>query len=369
MVATYRYLLADLLTNSILLDLPFSGVSYDRRLNGPGNGTFSFQMNSFGATATEIANYNQMVIDSTIPGRTAVYIERNSALVWGGIIWSRLYESEGQTVQFTAQTFESFLYKQVVESTQAFTNVDQRNIFALMVQNMQAKFHANIGIVVPGTFANVVRRSTTFWDYEVWTYGKVAENLVGYADGFDYTIDVQYSSGVPVKQLLIDNVLGSPASVSGLAWDYPGGIKNYYYPENASNAATSVIGVGAGDGKAMLRSKAQTASLLTAGYPDLQEVYTNKDVSVASTLASQTRANLTQISVPIIAPTFEVNPEVGPGVNDFALGDYGYVNIDDPRFPSTTRVLVRVVGYQAKPPQSDGPEEFKLVLEGQDDTT
>jgi hypothetical protein len=359
MGATYRYLLADLLTNQILMDLPFQGVTFDRKINGAGNGTFSFALDNSGYD-------NQMVLDSTLPGRTAIYIERNSALVWGGILWSRTYESEGKTVQYTAQTFESYLYKQVIESTQSFTNVDQRNILALMIQNMQAKPYANIGITVPSTFATVVARTTTFYDYEVWTYGKAAENLVGYDDGFDYTIDVAYAAGVPVRQLLIDNTLGAPASTSGLAWDYPGGIKNYYYPENASNAATSVIGVGAGDGKAMLRSKAQNASPLTNGYADLQEVYTNKDLLVASTLASQTRAELNRIAVPLTSPTFEVNPEIGPGLADFALGDYGYVYITDPRFPNGTRILVRVVGYTASPPASDGTETFKLVLEGQD---
>lgn len=367
MSATYRYLLADVLTNSILLEIPFAGATFSRKLNGPGNATFSFQLDSIGSTVAEQTNYNQMVLDSTIPGRTAVYIERNAALVWGGIIWSRTYESEGKTLTFTAQTFESYLYKQVIETTQNFVNVDQRNVLVSLINSMQAKAYANIGIQVPSSFSNSIVRSTTFWNYEVWSYGKAVENLVGYADGFDYTIDVQYAAGVPVKQLLVDNTLGSSASTSGLAWDYPGGIKNYYWPENASDAATTIIGVAAGEGSAMLRGKAQNVSPLLGGYPDLQEVYTNKDIGRATTLSSHLSSELKRISVPITSPTFEVNPEIGPGINDFALGDYGYVSIDDPRFPLTIRYLARVVGYQAKAPQSDGPEEFKLILEGQDD--
>jgi hypothetical protein len=359
-MSTYRYILADLLTNSIQLELPFKGATFSRKLNGAGNATFVFQLDSSGYD-------NQMILDSTLGGRTAIYIERNGALVWGGIIWTRLYESEGKTIQFTAQTFESYLYKQVVESTQAFTNVDQRNILALMISNMQAKPHSNIGIVVPSAFSTVTSRTTTFWDYEVWSYGKVAENLVGYDDGFDYTIDVGYSAGIPIKQLLIDNVLGVPASATNLAWDYPGGIKNYYYPESASAGATTIIGVGAGDGKAMLRSKAQNTKPLVAGYPDLQEVYTNKDVSIQSTLASQTKGELNRLAVPVTTPTFEVSPEIGPGLGDFGLGDYGYVYITDPRFPTGTRILVRVVGYEASAAESDSQETLKLVLEGQDE--
>jgi hypothetical protein len=359
-MSTYHYILADLLTNSILLELPFKGASFSRKLNGAGSATFVFQLDSSGYD-------NQTILDSTIPGRTAIYVERNGALVWGGILWTRMYESEGKTLQYTAQTFESYLYKQIVESTQAFVNVDQRNILAAMISNMQAKPYSNIGIIVPTTFPTVVKRTTTFWDYEVWSYGKVAENLVGYDDGFDYTIDVGYNAGVPIKQLLIDNVLGVPATSTNLAWDYPGGIKNYYYPESASAGATTVIGVGAGDGKAMLRSKAQNAKPLVGGYPDLQEVYTNKDVSIKNTLASQTKAELNRLAVPVATPTFEINPEIGPGLGDFALGDYGRVNITDPRFPTGTRLLVRVVGYDAQAAESDTSESLKLVLEGQDE--
>src|SRR4051794_13975626 len=164
-MSTYRYILADLLTNNVLLELPFKGATFSRKLNGAGNATFVFQLDSTGYD-------NQLILDSTITGRTAIYVERNNALVWGGILWTRLYESEGKTVQFTAQTFESYLYKQTVEATQAFVNVDQRNILALMISNMQAKPYANIGITVPTTFPTVIARSTTFWDYEVWSYGK-----------------------------------------------------------------------------------------------------------------------------------------------------------------------------------------------------
>jgi hypothetical protein len=61
-----------------------------------------------------------------------------------------------------------------------------------------------------------------------------------------------------------------------------------------------------------------------------------------------------------------VSPEIGPGLGDFQLGDYGYVYITDPRFPTGTRILVRVVGYDATAAESDTQETLKLVLEGQD---
>jgi hypothetical protein len=354
-MAHYRYLFCDLLTNSVLAELPLYGVSFSKYLSKPGNFTGTYPMYNTSLDQRDVVN-------ATIPGRTAIYIEREGALIWGGIIWTRFYQSDQRVLQMTGQTFESYLYQQVIEKTQSFVNVDQRNILGLLVANMLSKSNANIGITLPATFSNSIVRSTTFWDYETWTYGRAAENLAGYADGFDWYIDVGYSAGVPTKTLLVDNILGQPQSTTQLAWDYPGTIAKYSYPESASQGATTIIGVGAGDGPATLKAKSVAQTLLTGGYPDLQQVYSNKDVSVPSTLASQTTAQLNLLKVPVTAPTAYVHPDLGWG--QFGMGDYAYLNIKDDRFPDGVRFGVRVVGVEARPPESDNDEELRMVLPG-----
>jgi hypothetical protein len=359
-MATYRYLFADVLTGSVLAELPLYGVSFSKYLSKAGNFTGTYPLYS-----TQLDNAD--VLNATLPGRTAIYIERNGALVWGGIIWTRLWQSDQRVLEMTAQTFESYLYKQVIERTQSFVNVDQKNILALLVSNMQSKSSANIGITVPGTFSSSIVRSTTFWDYETWTYGRAAENLAGYADGLDWYIDVQYGSlGAPIKQLTIGDVLGQPQTTTQLAWDYPGTVSKYTLPESASQGATTVIGVGAGDGPTTLKAKSVAQTLLNGGYPDLQEIYSNKDVSKPNTLASQTQAYLNSIKVPVTTPSVWIDPDQGWG--QFALGDSAFLSIVDDRFPFPgTRFAVRVVGLEARPPESDNDEELKLVLPGETD--
>ena len=99
---TYRYFTADLLTNEIIAEVPFKGVSYERALKGAG---------SFSGTigvAAETAGLD--VYNSTLPGKTALYIMRNNVCVWGGIIWSRSYDVVSKKLNVSASEFTSLLY-------------------------------------------------------------------------------------------------------------------------------------------------------------------------------------------------------------------------------------------------------------------
>jgi hypothetical protein len=336
------------------------GVSFSRRLNQAASCTCSFALDSEGYS-------NADVLEATVPGKTGFYIDRGGQLVWGGILWSRTYQSQAKALSFTGQTFESFLYQQYIETTQTFVSTDQRNILRSLINYMQAKPYSNVGIVVPSAFTDHITRSTVFYDYEVWSIGKAIENLVGYADGFDYTLEPQYnSSGNPSVTLLTNDVLGSSLDSTGVVLDYPGNIKNYWFPENASSGATSVIGVGAGEGSSMLRTKSSRQDLLSAGYPDIQQVYTNKDVSVADTLSSQVVQTLNQLAVPITVPTVELNPQYEPTFGSFQLGDFARLAISDPRFPGGAELSIRIVGWDAVPSESDNAEALTLVVAGQE---
>ena len=76
MTTTYRYLFADLLTNDILAELPITGVAFTQQLNQAG--TFTGHLLISGLD-TEKFN----VLPATIPGRTALYIDRTDP--WCGV--------------------------------------------------------------------------------------------------------------------------------------------------------------------------------------------------------------------------------------------------------------------------------------------
>ena len=81
--ADYRYYAVDLLTNTVLSEIPFVDVTYGRALSKAGS--FS------GSIPVVEANAHLNLYENTMPGKTAIYILRNGVCVWGGIIWSRSY--------------------------------------------------------------------------------------------------------------------------------------------------------------------------------------------------------------------------------------------------------------------------------------
>lgn len=109
MVPSYRYFVTDLMTNALLAEIPFTGVSYGRALKGAGE--FSGSVPVLDATAA--AN----LYDYTIPGRTALYVVRNNVCVWGGIIWSRSYDTSSRKLNVSGSEFTSYLYHRNIWKT------------------------------------------------------------------------------------------------------------------------------------------------------------------------------------------------------------------------------------------------------------
>lgn len=107
--AEYRYFLVDLLTNQTISEIPFTDVSYERALSKAGN--FSGSIPVIDATNA----YD--LYESTMPGKSCVFVLRNGVCVWGGIIWSRQYSPSSKKLTIDASEFVSYLYHRVVWQT------------------------------------------------------------------------------------------------------------------------------------------------------------------------------------------------------------------------------------------------------------
>ncbi len=107
--ATYRYFVVNLVTNQAIAEIPFKGVSYERALKGAGafSGTIS--------VSDETAHLQ--LYESTMPGRTALYVVRDDVCVWGGIIWSRSYNVNDRVLSVSASEFTSYFYHRRIWKT------------------------------------------------------------------------------------------------------------------------------------------------------------------------------------------------------------------------------------------------------------
>lgn len=105
----YRYFTVDLMSNRILMEIPFQKVSYERALKAAGG---------FSGEIPVIANTRHLgLYENTMPGQTALYITRNGVCVWGGIIWDRSYGVKSKVLQVAASEFTSYFYHRLIWKT------------------------------------------------------------------------------------------------------------------------------------------------------------------------------------------------------------------------------------------------------------
>ena len=78
MGTTYTYLVADLRTGTIIDELPLTGVTFEKQLNDTGSSAASC------TSTTRHQGPGTTAADQ--PGRTAMYVNRDGELLWGGIV-------------------------------------------------------------------------------------------------------------------------------------------------------------------------------------------------------------------------------------------------------------------------------------------
>lgn len=105
----YRYYVTDLLSNQVISEVPFRGVSYGRA---------NVRAGEFSGTIPVIeATKSLNLYEATMPGRTGLYVMRNNVCVWGGIIWKRSYEASSRELSVSASEFISYFYHRNIWKT------------------------------------------------------------------------------------------------------------------------------------------------------------------------------------------------------------------------------------------------------------
>jgi hypothetical protein len=358
MATTYRYLFADLLTNEIIGELPLTGVSFTEQLNQAG--TFQGHLLLSGVNS---AAFN--VDASTIPGRCALYVDRDGVLVWGGIIWGREYNSTAQTLTFQAREFESYFERRRITQTVAFDNIDQLVIAQTIITNAQAVPSGNIGVIV-GSETSGVLLSRTYYSYELKTVYGALQDLSRGQNGFDFNIAIDYVGNVPTKTLQLGypqyGTLYSPTNPAAPVFQFPAGnIVEYVYPEDGSIAANTIYALGAGSNEGKLIETYQVTDFLTAGWPLLEDQGNYSDVTDATYLAQLARGQAIAVAYPPTTLRVVAPPSQNPVYGSYTIGSQARVIISDNRFPNTLDAIYRIVGLSVQPGE-DGPERVTITF-------
>ena len=379
---TYTYLFCDLRTDTLLAELPLASVSYSTELNGIGklSGTIP---------------YNDLTLPldpetASQPGRTAVYVDRDGVLVWGGIIWTRQQTTGGKAIQ--AAEFPSYYQHRYVKKTLSTdTSVvidptyvdaggqrlysDQQWVVWSLLRYAAGQPGADIRVETSSLIQNPtgIIRDVTYYGYERPEIYKAISELAASADGFDWAIEVGWTQSAnnrpPVRYRRARVWFprrGRPAGESGLVFSKGGGygsILDYDWPEDGTALVTEMSGLGAGSGEAKIVKTATAQDLIDSGWPLLEGVETFDGVTDEAQVQGLTNAGLEAASGSQVQPTFEVMADGDPAFGSYQVGDEALFVIDpEPQSPAGREGVLRIVSIENT--SVNGPERIKLTCVG-----
>jgi|694.fasta_scaffold03725_3 hypothetical protein len=362
MATTYRYLFVDLSSNTIIGELPLTGVGFTQQLNQPGS--FQGHLLLSGVNADK---YNVEL--ATIPARCGMYVDRDGILVWGGVVWGRSYNSTTQTLTFNAQEWISYFDHRRVTQDVQFTNVDQLLIAKTLIENAQNATYGDIGVGYnsAGQTTSGILVDRIYYNYELKNVFQAIQDLSRQSDGFDFAIDVDYDiNGQPEKYF------NTYYPRSGLAYSFgdpnvpvftfpAGNMVEYEYPEDGSIVANTVYALGAGSNEGKLIAIAQDITKLSTGWALLETTANYSDITDQTVLDNLAIAQSVATSYPPTVLKVVVPAYVDPVFGSYEVGDDARIIITDSRFPNTLDEIYRIVGLSVQPGEN-GPERVTLTL-------
>lgn len=337
---TYTYLVADLRTNQIIAELPLTGVSFNKRINESGKLAATLNI---GDPKVQVAE----PYDVTSPVRRCIYVMRDALPVWGGIIWTRRYDSSTRQIQIGCGDFWSYFdHRRVLpvlaaaaltDATYtaplktAYTATDQnviaRNLVALAQSHTGGNIQINTSI---DTSTSGINRQRTYWGYDCREVGTALRELAGVINGPDMVFDVVATSGGGAPTRIFRQ--GTPALGqvgSAWVWESGGNLLDYVWPSDGTRTTTRAFAAGNGIEKAMLIGVAEDSSVYTNGWPLLETENAYNTVTDGATLFSHAQADQQISRLPVVLPVLTVHGGMSPTTTEMNVGDDGRLVVLD----------------------------------------
>jgi hypothetical protein len=357
-VANYRYLFVDLLGNTVQAELSLTQVNFTQALNSSG----ALQGSILLSGLPEGTN----VIGATVPAFSGIYVERDGVLVWGGVIWSREYNSDSEKLAISAEEFESYFKRRLITQDLIYDATDQFDVANGIVNAAQAQTAGNIGVITTAATSGVLV-SRSFYAYELKSVLSALQDLSKSSQGFDFRIKVAYDNNRnPTKELELGyprlGTVYSSTNVNAPVFEFPAGnIVSYAYPEDGSIVANKVWVSGAGSNEGKLVYYAADTSKLTNGWALLENSASYSDIDDPDLLANLAAGQVAAVSYPPSVVKVVANPSTDPVFGSYDIGDDVRLRILDDRFPNGLDAIYRLTALSVTAGES-GPERVTLTL-------
>lgn len=363
MTASYRAVFCDLRTDQVLDALPISGVSMEDFIGKTGTMTGTL-------TATDTATADRIKA-TAIPGRTAVWIERDRELWWGGILWTTKVTSAQRATpaaaEIQAATFDSYLDHRLITTNLRFDGADQFAIARRLITYAQEPEGADIGIRPGPTTPSGVERDRTYSRFDLPRIRDTLDKLAAVRNGFEWRIQVYRDAlGERVKELQLGHPrITTTTRGAEIVLGYPGPVLTYAFPYDATDRATHWQSRGATDEdtqRPLLSALHQIDGATDAGWPRLDGTSDHTTVTSRSVLDDHAEANLTEAWRREVVPEITVNLDAAQ-LTPAVLGAHIRLRIADVWTAAGFTGRYRVVGFTVRAPERAQPETATLHLD------
>ncbi|MCF2532727.1 hypothetical protein [Yinghuangia soli] len=364
MTAVYRALFCDLRTDEVLDALPLTGIQFDDYIGKPGSLSGSIPLPD-AALAERVRRI--------VPGRTAVWIERDRDIWWGGIVWTAVRRSPQRgapaALEIQAATWDSYLDHRILFDTYVADNMDQFDLVRGLIDEVQQETGGDIEITADYGQVSGVARTRTFSRFDLPVVGAVIRELADMENGFEWRIASYRDPGTNrrVKRLQ----LGHPRIVTGttdIVLDFPGPVLGYAFSEDATGRATHWQARGATANEDQSAETTPTMSAVRAvpgaigaGWARLDGSSDHSTIANSETVDANAAADLDrawrQHTIPEI--TVAVDGRVTPAL----LGARIRLRIRDVWHPDGFDQRFRIVGLSVTAPARGQAETAQLYLE------
>lgn len=366
----YTYLIADLATNTVLDEIPLAGAKFSKPMND--SGTLQAEWNLDLSPATG----QRDPYDLTTPTRRVVYALRDDRPMWGGIIWTRKYDSTTKKVSIGAGEFLSYYDHRfilpvlalpaaidyVAGLSTAYAGVDQNEIARRLLAQAHAATGGDILLELDDTTSGIFR-DRTYDGFSLKNLGSALRELAGVDEGQDLVTDVTWPApGTAAPRRILRQ--GEPTlGQQGSAWvfEHPGNVLSYTWPSDGTAEASRAYAVGDGVDQGMPIAVAEDTSRYATGWPLLESEAQYTGVQDPATLTAHATADQFAARLPVVLPELVVRGDVHPTAAEVDRGDDARVVIQpDEFFHREINTSMRVVQLDFAP--SENAEQVTLTM-------
>ena len=351
-MANYTFLASNVLTNQVIDELPLTKVKYSRALNNHGIMTGQISLDDTGV------NLRALVSNGAVePGAVAVYVVRDSSLVWGGILWNHQWDSSSGILTINGAEFDSYLAFRYLMQDATYTNDS-----AVLAANWISAAFADGGPPLTTLVTNSGYTDTVQINH--WEQHNILDLVKVYAvlpfgQGLDYEFDiVPDGNGNPSARLTVSAPRRGVGYVNtGIVWDYPGPVMKYKLTRAADQGYTNdLVVTGAGSGTAQFVAEAQRTA---APYVKMTAIQNNRDLTSQAAVNNQATGQLLSLGVVpnMYQATIYANDFFAAGIT---VGDEFIMSVSDGY--QHANVPQRLIGYEVTVNDESSSEVVAMAL-------